>query len=1153
MWKKQVKRIGSAVLAGFLALAMPLSAAAEDILLISPAPTTTAAQVSLQEALNFSQNGAVQEQTQDVSVLLAAMKQQWTGSEPTDAEYAYLRSEEIVLKYDATVTGELVSTTVDGNTLTVTARADSYTAANGETVTWIPTQVKIGETVKTLTASADGESYEAMFSGLDATALYTAELTYRAALTIDEATASELINRAYEDASAAIEREAQYERDLAAHEAGLKRYQSDLAAYETADALYQAYLKELAVYEAELAAYNEYVEKVKTYEAGVAAYQTYQTALQQYETAYAAYQSALSGMQAQQEAYNAYMQYVAKVNLATGKLAVMESIFTPDSAGRTMYATLMGDTVATVVAQKAELVAAGADGTDVDNAGAATEALKSLLGMYQNCYDDESRYRWYCSYYTQVRDNFIQLFGCLNSLYKNGLVRTALNMKGKLERYQQFVCQLYVISTCLDDSTSFNPSWQMTHKTDNTGGYTVYQRLDSVQIVTDTNAYSPVGTEWPAYVPEVAAPTLPSAPQKPAEVQMPVKTWTQELSAPESKPAAVVQPVKPVLGDYTAGEPTKPVETAELQAVMAVIGEGKLTERVWSGALNFEIETALSRSFTLSGQPTVTFYNDDKKTICYAVHVTEGSPVLYEGETPVREANAQYHYVFTGWVDANGAPADFSEITKDTDFYATYEAVVNRYTVTWELLDGETVKQEYDYGEIPSYRDWEQTFVKGEYEYTFIGWASAVRVVTGDATYKALFRVRSLNEATYAVTFTVGDRQFYRTYKYGETPALEGFEKEYIEGSKLYRFVGWDNEPAPLTSDMVYTAVFEESWLLPAGESFDESAALTQTTKTLTVITDRRVVDASWAVARAIEKGQELVISLGDAKLTLDTAALKAMSNAAIFRIEPVASADGMSYELTVTDENGKAITADAEMLLELPLAEDLAAHKHLGVYVEGEAVTGSQSGSAMYLRTKKSGTVSIRPFYRITIETVEGGAVTSEVTEAHIGDTVALTLFTEQGWRLVSLDAVQTGTDEPAGLIGQTLTMTAADVTVKAVFEQIEYTVSFMNGSREISSAVYHYGDTVKLPADPTWEGEVAGGESYTFSGWSPMVVPVTESVVYTAQFTRATLGDNGAYGTGRNSNKLVTVFLPIVAVVAVVGVGGAVGWKVWGKKKKG
>jgi len=260
-----------------------------------------------------------------------------------------------------------------------------------------------------------------------------------------------------------------------------------------------------------------------------------------------------------------------------------------------------------------------------------------------------------------------------------------------------------------------------------------------------------------------------------------------------------------------------------------------------------------------------------------------------------------------------------------------------------------------------------------------------------------------------------------------------------------------------------------------------------------------------------------------------------------------------MSYELTVTDANGKAITADAELLVELPMAEDLAAHAHLGVYVEGEAVTGSKSGAVMYLRTKKSGTVTIRPFYRVTIEAAEGGAVTSEVTEAHVGDTVELTLFTEQGWKLVSLDAVQTGTEQPAALIGQTLTMSASDVTVKAVFEQIEYTVSFMNGNREISTGVYHYGDTVALPADPTWEGEVAEGESYTFSGWSPMVVPVTESVVYTAQFTRTVQTGGDPYGTGRNSNKLMTVVLPIMAGVAVVAVGGTVGWKIWRKKKKG
>jgi len=65
-----------------------------------------------------------------------------------------------------------------------------------------------------------------------------------------------------------------------------------------------------------------------------------------------------------------------------------------------------------------------------------------------------------------------------------------------------------------------------------------------------------------------------------------------------------------------------------------------------------------------------------------------------------------------------------------------------------------------------------------------------------------------------------------------------------------------------------------------------------------------------------------------------------------------------------------------------------------------------------------------------------------------------------------------------------------------------IEYTVKFVNeDGSEISSATYHYGDTVVAPEAPT----KAEDENYTyeFAGWDKEVVAVTGDATYTATYT--------------------------------------------------
>ncbi len=78
-----------------------------------------------------------------------------------------------------------------------------------------------------------------------------------------------------------------------------------------------------------------------------------------------------------------------------------------------------------------------------------------------------------------------------------------------------------------------------------------------------------------------------------------------------------------------------------------------------------------------------------------------------------------------------------------------------------------------------------------------------------------------------------------------------------------------------------------------------------------------------------------------------------------------------------------------------------------------------------------------------------------------------------------------------------------AGDAVYTAVFkaEYIDYTVEFRDyDGKVLSSAVYHYGDAVTVPADP--ERPADSAYTYTFAGWDKEVVAVDGNVTYSATY---------------------------------------------------
>ena len=126
-------------------------------------------------------------------------------------------------------------------------------------------------------------------------------------------------------------------------------------------------------------------------------------------------------------------------------------------------------------------------------------------------------------------------------------------------------------------------------------------------------------------------------------------------------------------------------------------------------------DSAVNGSVTVIAAPvyTINFVNYDGSML-YTTTAAYGYTPEYVGDTPTREADAQYTYTFAGWSPTIGA-AD-----ADATYTATYTEVIREYTITY-YVNGEIYTTEsYAYGAAvaaPTYAP-----EVGPTYFTFSGW-----------------------------------------------------------------------------------------------------------------------------------------------------------------------------------------------------------------------------------------------------------------------------------------------------------------------------------------------------------------------------------------------------------------------------------------------
>lgn len=248
---------------------------------------------------------------------------------------------------------------------------------------------------------------------------------------------------------------------------------------------------------------------------------------------------------------------------------------------------------------------------------------------------------------------------------------------------------------------------------------------------------------------------------------------------------------------YSGNTPTKP-NSDDDRHYYVHSGWNKTLENVQN---SYEVQA----TFEEHDRYLARFYNGED--LLYSVMVNENTMPSYEGETPIKESTQQYNYTFADWEPTLAA------INEDTDYTATFNSNLNKYTVTFKNWDGEVLGTDtVDYGTEASYTGDTPTKPKDQqYTYTFSGWDISLAEITENVDAVAQFN-GTLNK--YTVTFKNynGTILGTDTVDYGSTATYTGETPTKPKTQQYtYAFSGWNISLENVTSDRDAIAQFSNT------------------------------------------------------------------------------------------------------------------------------------------------------------------------------------------------------------------------------------------------------------------------------------------------------------------------------------------------------
>ncbi len=1114
-----------------------------SLLLVATMLCSSAAEPVAVDPLNYGFAGAADNKTVSAAELFAML----AGEAPTQAERDYLNTlSGQSLVYNDAIPDSLIDTDYlrESRQMKLAMSAPyRYTASNGLVVEWIPkTAVYDGREIAFASDGAGG--YIAVFDEIDGSDGNTADYDFEVdilfswTVEISKEQANLLLGAPYAAAAEAL---------------GLfSDYEQAYRQWETAEARYQAYTS----YMNEVAAFEEYERQKIEFEGLSEQYRDYQAQMDQQKLyddwqKFHAYQTF---KETQLEDYNRYLAYKAQVGKVEAKLGVLENLFVRDSNGWQLYASLMGNTVTEVVNRKDELMVAGVPHDVINQAGDATEKLRVLMSGYAALRDAEyasehdkltALYAYYTVNYPALRDQFFRLYGALHDLYNNDLVTSKLSTEGKLAHYQQFVGVLYITRSLLDDGYSIQASWRI-------GKKTLAEVVEPCNLLTDTVRADPQDASMPeSEVPEIVAVPEVDEPTRPQPQTRPNPPYMEEPKAPipVTKPD---ESTAPPYAEDPGDAPLAPVFSAEIRALYDALKAGQLSDRRVSSPRTLTFETTVKRR--VSNDITVTFYRDDGTVFeRRVIQYTPGGVKIEFKEQPAKASDAQYHYAFRCWVtrpdnQEYGDRGVFTITDKDLSLYPDYEKVLRKYTVTW-VLNGESRSQEVKYGTTPT-----SLFGKDElegredewvqYQYKFSGWNQPVTPVTGNVTYTGTVE-KILKK--YNITWVLGNGTVTEAIEFGRLPnptvidyALDGYR---------YRFTGWNKPLRSVSGDETYTATYEKIPLVSVSEG--SLPVVEMTDKALILKGGAENMDIRESILYAKDFGLALAFDRGEFVLTVEHDSLVGLTDRGCRRIaiRRTENAGEISYTVAYYNNLNREIKPTSPAVLRPAVGISGVANS---IYVTQDGNTQAVDANGSPVTGGFS--MTLRRAWSVTLAPVKNCNISQIPTSADVGQTVNLKIGCTFGWRVASARVLQAdGTEVPVNDL--CFVMPNAAVTVELEVVQTVYHVTFVVDGVVISEADYFLGEDVQVPANPVKPSDER--YDYMFAGWSrePMLVAMGDdlSPIYEATFIVNEIPEKDPSLSGKNTNRFLTIYLPIIGGAVVIGAVATILILRWRKKPRG
>lgn len=1039
-----------------------------------------------------------------------------------EAEYLNLCTDSFLL-INRTFSNDRISLHFNGtDTISVSARPYEYTATNGQKVTWTPIRASYLGSSDTLSLDVDGNYITDLPATRTEDTVFVS-VDYTCTVTLSPEVLDFILNRTYRDATAAKAANLEYEGVLSAYNERYRaylQYLADLDQYGDDSRAYENYLKLKAEYEADLAEYNKYLSKLAKYESELAVYNQYLSDLDKYKADKAEYDRIYAENQG---ALDDYIEYYQTLNKIRASMYAMESIYEkPDGGLNPLFKALQNkELVSSFERHKGVLTSMfNVSGETIDRLSAESDELNELLLLYNEEREksEQAAFEFYAEHYDEICSKFNGIYDDMMEIMTPAIylkMCALLDMDYKddpdMAAYKKWrilnvLSQIYQVCRCLDDTRDCESTWSF-YMVDSKGkphphDYAFHDLLSANVILTDTNAASPEGLEWPTEVPPVI---LPPAPKPPAEVAKPLAPSVVEQP---TEPTAVSQPTPPTEVSHPGAAPARPDSLSVYDEIVALLDSGALTEReINQNGEEITLSQRISKLVAFDNPAIISVYGDDRSTPLEQYTAEYGSAMIPPSITLERAPTERYIYTFEGWSLSPDTyiPIEGHTVERDTSLYAYFSRTDRIYDVKWITAEGETVTQ-YKYGDTPSFSGSLDKPATDYETFEFEGWSPSIKLVTENTTYTALY---SSADRKYTITWSYPARTVTELCNFGQMPTAPSVPQKYVEGTTLFTFVGWDSTPSPTRGDKTYTALYEEITL--AEGDGDSGVRLTETSSTFEILTEGNTLTVAELLKLAAADSKKLSVKLGEISLAIDKDAVAALAQRGAYRISIVIdstarTADEItSLSLLITDKDGEPARASVgEMRITIPTArEDVTNYALYAIRESGakERLSYSHSDGEISFVARPNQTFKFTQLYSVTIKNAENGETTLDRLVYEPGDTVKPLYYPAVTFELAEVSIIRADGQQAIKLEDtSSFVMPDSDITLIVSYKKLSYTIKFVVNGEEILSQKCEIG---AMPTPPEVAEEYTEGEyRYVFAGWSPTIQAATGDATYVAKY---------------------------------------------------